>query len=86
MEGSVVEDLVAPESWEVADLDATMSRLLLSSKASDATPPSASASVSSAENVVSEDVINQVDQFLREAIQNPRERLSSKPTIGFADN
>ncbi|XP_022747420.1 R3H domain-containing protein 1-like isoform X4 [Durio zibethinus] len=80
MEGSVVEDLGAPESWEVADLDATMSRLMLSSNKEpkpefpDAT--SSSSSVSSAEKVVAEDVINQVDQFLREAIQNPRERLS----------
>ncbi|XP_022742060.1 R3H domain-containing protein 2-like isoform X2 [Durio zibethinus] len=84
MEGSVVEDLGAPESWEVADLDATMSRLMLSSNKEaksefpDATSYSASASASSAsaEKVVAEDVINQVDQFLREAIQNPRERLS----------
>ncbi|KAK8662200.1 hypothetical protein V6N13_091787 [Hibiscus sabdariffa] len=80
MEGSVVEDLGAPESWEVADLDATMSRLMLSSnkeskpECPDSTP---SASGSSDEKVVSEDAINQVDQFLREAIQNPRERLSS---------
>ncbi|XWS56863.1 hypothetical protein CRYUN_Cryun09bG0121900 [Craigia yunnanensis] len=82
MEGSVVEDLGAPESWEVADLDATMSRLMLSSNKEprrefpDATSSaSAFASASSAEKVA-EDVINQVDQFLREAIQNPRERLS----------
>ncbi|GLT31883.1 hypothetical protein SLA2020_065850 [Shorea laevis] len=87
MEGSVVEDLGAPESWEVADLDATMSRLMLSSKkeskqefddaSSSATAlPSASSSSASYEKVISEDLINQVDQFLREAIQNPRERLS----------
>ncbi|KAE8717912.1 pentatricopeptide repeat-containing protein [Hibiscus syriacus] len=83
MEGSVVEDLGAPESWEVADLDASMSRLMLSSNKEskpefpDSTySASASASGSSDEKVVSEDAINQVDQFLREAIQNPRERLS----------
>ncbi|XP_012455257.1 uncharacterized protein LOC105776863 [Gossypium raimondii] len=81
MEGSVVEDLGAPDSWEVADLDATMSRLMLSSNKEskpefpDATS-SASASGSPDEKVVSEDAINEVDQFLREAIQNPRERLS----------
>lgn len=28
--------------------------------------------------VTTEDVINQVDQFLHKALQNPRERLSSK--------
>ncbi|KAA8534543.1 hypothetical protein F0562_032060 [Nyssa sinensis] len=100
MEGSV-EDLGAPpDSWEVADLDASMSRLLLSSKKSSSSnlpssasslstsPPelvdvsasastSASSSSSSASSGgVSEDVINSVDQFLREALQNPRERLS----------
>lgn len=91
MEGSVVEDLGAPESWEVADLDATMSRLMLSSNKeskpefSDATS-SASASASASpeeEKGVSEDAINEVDQFLREAIQNPRERLSSKSFFFF---
>ncbi|OMO67821.1 Single-stranded nucleic acid binding R3H [Corchorus capsularis] len=83
MEGSVVEDLGAPESWEVADLDATMSRLMLASKkepkaefSDTACSASDLASGSSAEKVIGEDVINQVDQFLREAIQNPRERLS----------
>lgn len=83
MEGSVVED-GAPESWEVADLDATMSRLMLDSKKEPRRefPDATSSSLSSlppaslAEKVVTEDVINQVDQFLREAIQNPRERLS----------
>ncbi|KAL7228448.1 hypothetical protein ACSBR2_007209 [Camellia fascicularis] len=98
MEGSV-EDLGAPpDSWEVADLEASVSRLMLSSSSSN--PPSssssssfsnsasheladASASVSSSSAVasqliggVSEDVISSVDQFLREALQNPRERLS----------
>lgn len=98
MEGSA-EDLGAPESWEVADLDESMSRLMLSSnkdskalELADASSSSAasgsSASLSSSSSStssppytsgekVSEDVINQVDQFLREAIQNPRERLAS---------
>ncbi|XP_059628425.1 uncharacterized protein LOC132271155 [Cornus florida] len=95
MEGSV-EDLGAPpDSWEVADLDATMSRLMLSSKkdsssnASSSSPPeladlSASASASASSSLASlasdggvpEDLVNSVDQFLREALQNPRERLS----------
>lgn len=97
MEGSAVEDLGAPESWEVADLDEAMSRLMLPSSSSsknsksldhsvaDAAPayhfssasfPSLSASASSTLDRVSEDAINQVDQFLREALHNPRERLS----------
>jgi hypothetical protein len=100
MEGSV-EDLGAPESWEVADLDESMSRLMLSSKkdskpAQELSDSSASASVSAssasvASNSVSadgedasDDVFNQVDQFLREALQNPRERLSSKPICVFS--
>lgn len=93
----MVEDIGAPESWEIADLDASMSRLMLSSR-NDSKPheladvsasvssfsSSASDSSSSAAaaagvgDKVSDDAINQVDQFLREAIQNPRERLSSK--------
>ncbi|KAF7820369.1 R3H domain-containing protein 2-like [Senna tora] len=98
MEGSA-EDLGAPESWEVADLDESMSRLMLSSnkdskaqELADASSSSAAASSGSSTSSssstssppyasgekVSEDVVNQVDQFLREAIQNPRERLSSR--------
>ncbi|KAE9619307.1 putative R3H domain, SUZ domain-containing protein [Lupinus albus] len=90
MEGSA-DDFGAPDSWEVADLDESMNRLNLilssSSKIKDSTlsddsltsssAPSASASSSSSTgDKLSDDVINQVDQFLREAIQNPRERLS----------
>ncbi|CAL0299751.1 unnamed protein product [Lupinus luteus] len=91
MEGSA-EDFGAPDSWEVADLDESMSRLNLmlssssknkDSKLSDdsltssSSAPSGSASSSSSTgDKLSDDVINQVDQFLREAIQNPRERLS----------
>ncbi|KAG9458951.1 hypothetical protein H6P81_003459 [Aristolochia fimbriata] len=104
MEGSV-EDAGAPDSWEMADLDDSMSRLMVSSKKSissssnfrpsdlieelplkpadssssspssslpaSSTPTSQLASISSGE-----DLLNQVDQFLREALQNPRERLS----------
>lgn len=86
-----MEDLGAPESWEVADLDATMSRLMLSSSSkkdsqqhqefSDPPPPASSSdsvSASLSADKVSDDLVSQVDQFLREAIQNPRERLSSK--------
>ncbi|KAI3793531.1 hypothetical protein L1987_36150 [Smallanthus sonchifolius] len=84
-----------PDSWEVADLDATMSRLMLSSKRdnnnnnnSDSTttatashPPSdfdtdASAPDRSSSGGVLENLVNSVDPFLREALQNSRERLS----------
>jgi len=80
----VVDDLGAPESWEVADLDETMSRLLLNKDSKqqkqqpqDQLARSGSGSLGSGEKVT-DDVINQVDQFLREALQNPRERLSSE--------
>ncbi|CAN4114398.1 unnamed protein product [Withania somnifera] len=106
MEGSVsvTDDLGAPpESWEVADLDASMRRLILSSsssknKDSDSSSPSSVSNNNNNNNQselpdfsatavggggggggsgsVSEDVVNMVDQFLREALQNPRERLS----------
>lgn len=91
-EGSVADDVGAPESWEVADLDESMSRLLLSTsnndKDKDCTKSThdqlADASVAVGCGVykkVDDDVINQVDQFLREALQNPRERLSGKCTF-----
>lgn len=95
MEGSVVEDLGAPVSWEVADLDEAMSRFMLRDPKKDSKQPQelshddsfGSGSASGYESLdsstgsgekVSDDIINQVDQFLREALQNPRERLSSK--------
>lgn len=102
MDGSAVEDLGAPESWEVANLDEAMSRLMLPSSSptknsksldssfDDAAPashfssasfPSLPSSVSSTIERVPEDVVNQVDQFLLEALHNPRERLSSKSFI-----
>ncbi|KAK4756102.1 hypothetical protein SAY87_009859 [Trapa incisa] len=89
MEGSV-EDLGAPESWEAADLDESMNRLMLSSS-KDKDPkvqeqfdegcvgtslPRTPAPSAPASTKFYEDVVNQVDQFLLEAIQNPRERLS----------
>ncbi|CAA3005188.1 R3H domain-containing 1-like [Olea europaea subsp. europaea] len=85
MEGPVTasEDFGAPpESWEVADVDASMRRLMLSSTKNDAVSSDSSSSNRSEKGdvspsiVVSEDLVNSVDQFLREALQNPRERLS----------
>ena len=90
-----IHDLGGPESWEVADLDESMNRLMLSSSSSkkdsssslDASvPASASASAPALSSslvlvgfgMISEDSINQMDQFLREALQNPREQLSSE--------
>ncbi|XP_047307309.1 cAMP-regulated phosphoprotein 21-like [Impatiens glandulifera] len=88
MDGSAEDLGPPPDSWEVADLDASMTRLMRSS--SSPIPSSSSSlqlshvSASSSSSTVrtekskgvSEDVINSVDQFLREALENPRERLS----------
>ncbi|XP_043703152.1 R3H domain-containing protein 2-like isoform X2 [Telopea speciosissima] len=106
MEGSE-EDIGAPDSWEITDVDESVKRLMLSSKNSTVSclprisssefpsgddPPSAAISAGVASSAVasassssvdsernggfSENVIYQVDQFLQEALQNPRERLS----------
>eukprot|EP00262_Sarcandra_glabra_P005134 TRINITY_DN16467_c0_g1_i1.p1 TRINITY_DN16467_c0_g1~~TRINITY_DN16467_c0_g1_i1.p1 ORF type:complete len:516 (+),score=98.74 TRINITY_DN16467_c0_g1_i1:260-1807(+) len=99
MEGSV-EEIVAPDSWEVADLDESMGKLMVSSSSSSsnnnkktttspsefaedsaAAAPASSSSSNTAEQGLglgfSDDVsVNQLDQFLREALQNPRERVS----------
>lgn len=98
MEGTAVEDPAAPESWEVADVEESMKRLMFSSSAKDSASSSSrtnsiapddltSTSLNLAFSIggiadnadvsgLSDDAINQVDQFLREALQNPRERLS----------
>ncbi|KAI6676626.1 hypothetical protein NL676_037422 [Syzygium grande] len=86
MEGPA-EDAGAPESWEVADLDESMRRLLLSSKEPNVHDlggdgggggggSGSAASAPPHQEKVAEDALGQVDQFLREALQNPRERLS----------
>lgn len=90
MEGSA-DDLGAPDSWEVSDLDASVIRLKLSSKKNQTAPsqsleeptPSVASSSSSTSSSLAngaslEDVSKHVDPFLIEALQNPRERLSSK--------
>ncbi|XP_051143071.1 uncharacterized protein LOC127259642 [Andrographis paniculata] len=93
MEDSAAASLVAaedgPESWEVADVEASVRRLLLSSKKDsdvsflDETTKGSGSCCGSELDLKSglgsgtgDDVISSVDQFLREAIQNPRERLS----------
>ena len=69
-----------PQSWELADLKESMSKLLA--------PPSMGRDVEAQEEKARgsspdsggdlPEAINQVDQFLRDALQNPRERLTSK--------
>ncbi|KAK9075118.1 hypothetical protein SSX86_003437 [Deinandra increscens subsp. villosa] len=81
-------DGAPPDSWEVADLDAAVSRLMLPSKReSNNSSPNLTTSSSSLSELTPaparsssggllEEMVNSVDQFLREALQNPRERLS----------
>ncbi|KAI3458860.1 hypothetical protein Pfo_015523 [Paulownia fortunei] len=93
MEGPATASLASaedgPESWEVADVDASMRRLMLSSRKDSnssgnkqdeiAEGSGSGLNMGSGLSVclgTSDDLINTVDQFLREAIQNPRERLS----------
>lgn len=98
-----MEDIGPPDSWESADLDESMSRLLVSSKKNSdsflsmssplqefvdetAMPfltPAVTATAGSSGSgercgVISEDALSQVDQFLREALEKPRERISSE--------
>lgn len=80
-----VED--GPESWEVADVEASMRRLMLSSRKESSNVSSNKQEERVEESGpglgVSENLINTVDQFLREAIQNPRERLSGEFSLAL---
>lgn len=69
-------DVPAPDSWESADLDESMKRLLISPEKPTDLPSPSSTSTSAAENAAVEDEFKQVDQFLREALEKPRERIS----------
>ncbi|KZV55284.1 hypothetical protein F511_06761 [Dorcoceras hygrometricum] len=76
------DSLAPPESWEAADVDASMRRLMISSRkdSSSTNTSSSQPEIAEASGLVlrssKDDLIQSVDQFLREAIQNPRERLS----------
>ncbi|KAL5206855.1 hypothetical protein ABZP36_035064 [Zizania latifolia] len=61
-----------PDSWETADLDEPMSRLLLSSTRRVSSSPD----LSDRDSPPPSDSVDQLDQFLREALEKPRERLS----------
>ncbi|KAL3701840.1 hypothetical protein R1sor_019862 [Riccia sorocarpa] len=86
--GGVDEDGGAPDSWEMADLEESMKHLISSSKClsvsgsangecddvEDDLDRSAGASSESASGAAK--TVDQVDGFLREALQNPRDRLT----------
>ncbi|TKV90580.1 hypothetical protein SEVIR_9G038866v4 [Setaria viridis] len=77
----------APDSWETADIDGPMSRLILSARRVSSSPDLAEeqqqqdlpAPTQPQQGPVPpprDDSAAQVDQFLREALEKPRERLS----------
>jgi hypothetical protein len=76
----------APDSWETADIDGSMSRFILSARHASSSPdladdqdgPAAPPAQQQAPSAPApcEDPVAQVDQFLREALEKPRERLS----------
>jgi len=83
----------APDSWETADIDGPMSRLILTARRvssspdlaeeqQDPPPPAAPPQTQTqGPAAASDDLVAQVDQFLREALEKPRERLSGKKKI-----
>ncbi|KAJ6837425.1 uncharacterized protein M6B38_120770 [Iris pallida] len=88
MEGSA-EDTGAPDTWEMADAEESMGRLMLLSSSQKKNPefanespsdslPAAAAACGDGGVGSSGDAFFQVDLFLREALEKPRERLSSK--------
>jgi hypothetical protein len=94
IKGSLVElelEERTPESWEMADLEENMKKLLAATQVSSSSSSSASmVSAVDCRGVGGEVVgvldsvvgghrgVEQVDSFLREALQNPRDRLTSK--------
>ena len=95
MEPTTAEDAAAaaaaPDSWETADIDGPMSRLILSARRVSSSPdladdqdppqpppPTLQPQSGPASSAAREDLVAQVDQFLREALEKPRERLSGK--------
>jgi len=95
IKGSMVElelEERTPESWEMADLEENMKKLLAATQVSSSSSSSSASMVSAVDcrGVGGEVVgvldsvvgghrgVEQVDSFLREALQNPRDRLTSK--------
>ena len=79
-------DTVAP--WELRDLEQRMNKLLApepaGAEAIESLQEESARVSSSPANEGLGDVMNQVDQFLRDALQNPRERLTSECLFLFA--
>lgn len=84
----VLEEESAPESWELVDLEENMKKLMASAASSsqivggeDKTGISGLSICGDA--LESSSGADPVDGFLREALQNPRDRLTSKSPLCF---
>ncbi|CAM6082238.1 unnamed protein product [Calypogeia fissa] len=70
----------APESWEMADLEESMKNLMASSKCSSGSHGEECDIIDGEVNLLSASgaakTVDEVDGFLREALQNPRDRLT----------
>ncbi|PWA99152.1 R3H domain-containing protein, viridiplantae [Artemisia annua] len=65
------------DSWEAADIDLAMTRLMLNPNRTSTTSDVIINGVTDSSSVnESSSLLDSVDQFLRDALQNPRERLS----------
>ena len=91
--GSLDEESSAPESWEMVDLEENMKKLLASSQVA-TSQVSVEPCIANESNGVSTGLLpfrtdsldaargpDHVDGFLKEALQNPRDRLTSKALV-----
>ncbi|CAN6166103.1 unnamed protein product [Urochloa humidicola] len=86
-EDAAASAAAAPDSWETADIDGAMSRLVLSTRRVSSSPdlaeeqqqdppPAQPGPQTQGAAAARDDSAAQVDQFLREALEKPRERIS----------
>lgn len=94
MENKNKEEEATPDSWETADLEESVNRLFVSSRKSsspsrdsDPPPPPPPPPPPGAAGLLpvqpTEEAIALVDQFLREALEKPRERISGEFRFSF---
>lgn len=93
--GVLEEEGTAPESWEMVDLEVNMKNLLASSEVASSRVPVENCTANESDSVamgllppLPDSVdgtrgIDQVDNFLKEALQNPRDRLTSNVPLFF---
>lgn len=85
----VLDEEGGPESWEMADLEESMKNLMAPSKCSSGLHGEECNTIASEVSFMSANpsgaakTVGEVDGFLREALQNPRDRLTSELSIYF---